>query len=366
MKLAIIIVNWNTRDLLAQCLESLEGSGEWVDIIVVDNASADGSTQMLRERFPQVQLIENKENLGFARANNQALRIWMDSSSLSGTSSKSFSENSVAGRVHRDPALVSIHPYGHSTGDDRNIHHPSTADLEHSERRINEVEERSSPSAQDEAELILLLNPDTLVRPGALEALIRFMLDHPHCGAAGARLLNPDGTPQISAYPFPTLLREFWRLFHLDARYPLSCYPPSRWKTDISQEVDSVQGAVLLLRQQTLDQVGLLDEDYFIFSEEVDLCQRIKSAGWEIYWLPGAEVIHYGGQSTRQVAPQMFLELYRGKVLYFRKRHNRLSAWVYKLILLLAALPRIALAPLPAYRQLASHYAQLVRALPWM
>jgi N-acetylglucosaminyl-diphospho-decaprenol L-rhamnosyltransferase len=316
MKLAIIIVNWNTRDLLAQCLESLLISrlsssvpGLRSSVFVVDNASSDGSTQMLRERFPQVHLIENQENLGFARANNQALR--------------------------QSPS-----PFGRGV--------------------------RGEGQGEGQQDFVLLLNPDTLVHPGALEALTRFMLDHPHCGAAGARLLNPDGTPQISAYPFPTLLREFWRLFHLDARYPLSCYPPSRWKTDISQEVDSVQGAVLLLRQQTLDQVGLLDEDYFIFSEEVDLCQRIKSAGWEIYWLPGAEVIHYGGQSTRQVAPQMFLELYRGKVLYFRKRHNRLSAWVYKLILLLAALPRIALAPLPACRQLAGHYAQLVRALPGM
>ncbi len=291
--LSILIVNWNTPELLAQCLESVVESG--AAIIVVDNASTDGSAAMLRARFPAVQLIESDKNLGFAGGNNLALR----------------------------------HLQANGRGD-----------------------------------FILLLNPDTVVRPGALQALTQFMAAHPQCGAAGARLLNADGSLQISCHPFPTLFREIWRLFHLDWLYPLSCYPQSKWQTNSPQSVDSVQGAALLLRPEALSQAGLFDEAYFMYSEEVDLCQRLKSLGWEVYWLPGAEVVHYGGQSTRQVERAMFLQLYRSKLTYFRVRHGQASARRYKLVLLLAALPRLLLYPLPRHRRLAAHYAHLLRSLP--
>jgi N-acetylglucosaminyl-diphospho-decaprenol L-rhamnosyltransferase len=124
-----------------------------------------------------------------------------------------------------------------------------------------------------------------------------------------------------------------------------------------------------------LDQVGLLDKDYFIYSEEVDLCYRLRRAGWRLYWLPQAVVIHYGGQSTRQMAAAMFLLLYQGKVLYFRKHHGQPAVQLYKLILLVAALARLLLSPLawlerPPQRHqhlaLAGHYRRLVRALPEM
>lgn len=312
--LSIIIVNWNTRDLLAQCLASLfeqpttddgqpvlsvVGGRRWA-VWVVDNASTDGSAQMVRERFPQVRLIENTENVGFARANNQAI-------------------SQSAGRY------------------------------------------------------VLLLNPDTEVQPGALEALVRFMDAHTQAGAAGARLLNPDGTLQLSCYPAPTLPREFWRLFHLDVLWPYACYPTAGWDPNTPREVDVVQGACLILRREALDQVGLLDEDYFIYSEEVDLCHRLRQHGWKVCWVPQATVMHYGGQSTQQVAAEMFLRLYQGKLLYFRKHHGWLAAQVYKLILLAAALTRLLLSPLallerPPQRQqhlvLAGHYRRLVRALP--
>jgi N-acetylglucosaminyl-diphospho-decaprenol L-rhamnosyltransferase len=147
------------------------------------------------------------------------------------------------------------------------------------------------------------------------------------------------------------------------------------WDLDTPREVDMIQGACLLLRREALDQVGLLDEDYFIYSEEVDLCHRLRQRGWKVYWVPQAQVIHYGGQSTRQVAADMFLRLYQGKVLYFRKHHGRLAAQAYKLILLIAALARLLLSPLawlerPPLRQqhlaLADHYRRLVMALPEM
>ena len=268
----------------------------------MDNASTDGSAQMVRERFPWVRLIENRENVGFARASNQAIR---DS----------------AGRY------------------------------------------------------VLLLNPDTEVKPGALETLVRFMDAHSKAGAAGARLLDPDGTLQPSCHPAPTLSRELWRLFHLDALWPYACYPMAVWDLDTPREVDAAQGACLILRREALDQVGLLDEDYFIYSEEVDLGHRLRQHGWEVYWVPQAVVVHYGGRSTEQVAPEMFLRLYQGKVLYFRKHHGWLAVRAYKLILLVAALARLLVSPLawlerPPRRQehlaLAGHYRRLVTALPWM
>lgn len=302
MDLSIIIVNWNTRDLLAQCLASVYAyppEGEF-EVFVVDNASTDDSTQMMRGWFPQVRMIENSENVGFARANNQAIQ--------------------------------------ESTGC-----------------------------------YVLLLNPDTEVQPGALKTLMRFMDAHPQAGAAGARLLNPDGTLQTSCYPAPSLSREFWRLFHLDVLYPYALYPMKRWLLESHREVDIVQGACMILRREALDQVGLLDEDYFIYSEEVDFCHRLRQRDWKVYWVPQAVVVHYGSQSTRQMAAAMFLRLYQGKVLYFRKHYGWLAAQLYKLILLAAALARLLLGPLawlehPPQRQrylaLAGHYRRLIRALP--
>ena len=302
--LSIIIVNWNTRDLLAQCLDSVfETAGDLdLEVFVVDNASTDCSADTVRKDFPQVKLIENNENVGFARANNQAIQ--------------------------------------ESTG-----------------------------------RYVLLLNPDTEVRTDALETLVRFMEEHPGTGAAGAGLINPDGTIQPSCYPSPTLLRELWRLFHLDAIRPYARYDLHDGILETPQEVDFVHGACLLLRRKALDQVGSLDEDYFIYTEEVDLCHRLRQKGWKVYWVPKAVVVHYGGQSTHQVAARMFLQLHESKILYFRKHHGPLSAQLYKLILLVSALVRLAVSPLawlehPPKRQqhlaLASHYFRLVKALPRM
>ena len=292
--LSIIIVNWNTRDLLAQCLTSLYADVPFAsfapfETFVVDNASSDGSAAMVRERFPQVHLIENSENVGFARANNQAIR--------------------------------------QSTG-----------------------------------RYVLLLNPDTEVQPGALEILVRFMDAHTRVGAAGPQLLNPDGTLQAWCYPAPTLSREFWRLLYLDAFWPYGRYDMATWDLSTPREVDMAPGACLILRREALDQVGLLDEDYFIYSEEVDLCYRLRQHSWKVHWVPQAVVMHYGCRSTRQVAAAMFLRLHQGKVLYFRKRHGQLAAYAYKLILLAAALTRLLLSPLAWLERHPRRHQHLARA----
>src|SRR6266511_455599 len=270
--ISIIIVSWNTAWFLENCLASILANPptspfeNWV----VDNASTDDSPRMVREKFPQVHLVENRENVGFARANNQAIQ-------------------------------------------------------------------------QCTGKYILLLNPDTLVASGALQALVDFLDKHPEAGAAGARILNPDGSLQISSHPRPTLSRELWRLFHLDSLSPYAEYSLTKWETNQA--------------------------------EEVDVCYRIQRAGWRLFWVPQAEVVHFGGQSTQQAPTEMFLNLYHGKIKYFRKHNGWSAAQIYKLILMIAALSRLVLAPFVFFEHssrrqkhltLVDRYRRLVLALPRM
>jgi GT2 family glycosyltransferase len=304
MHLSIAIVNWNTRELLSKCLESIYSYPPQCDyeVVVVDNASSDGSCEMVCENFPQVVLINNKENAGFARATNQAIQS------------------------------------GEST-------------------------------------YVLLLNPDTVVLPDALQQLVEFMDTHPEAGAAGSRVLNPDGSLQTSCYVAPTLAHEFFRLFHLSRFRPASTYQMKNWNTNIPRLVDIIQGDCLMLRKTALNQVGLLDERFFIYSEDVDLCYRLQRASWGLYWVPRAQVIHYGGQSTRQVAAEMFLQLYQSKLMCMRKHHGKAAATTYKFLLLFAALPRLLLIPFSilvptrrrSYHQnLGKNYRRLLGSLPDM
>ncbi len=304
MDLSIVIVNWNTRAMLRQCLESIYANPPCgvFEVWVVDNASTDDSQAMVKEHFSQARLVENAQNVGFARANNLAIR-------------------QVHGRY------------------------------------------------------VLLLNSDTIVKPGALESLVRFMDARDEAGACGSRLLNPDGTLQYSCYLKPTLWREFLRLFHLGSLRGDGSYPMANWPLDQAQEVDILQGAVMMLRRETLEQVGLLDEDFFMYSEDFDLCSRIQKENWKLYWVPWSEVIHFGGQSTKLVATDMFLHLYQSKLMFMRKHYGRSVANAYKFVLLVSALSRILLAPIsliehPQARQrhqaLSAYYRRLITSLPGM
>lgn len=299
MNLSVLIVSWNTRELVAQCLDSLAAhpASTPFEILVVDNASTDGTAAMIRERFPAVGLVANRSNAGFAAANNQAI-------------------------------------------------------------------------AKSRGRHLLLLNPDTEVRAHALDTMLAFMSSHPQAGAVGARLLNPDRSLQHSCSRVPTLGRELRRLFHLDRAEREEMVA---WPLDEARPVEVLLGACLLLRREALDEVGLLDERYFMYTEEVDLCFRLARAEWALYWLPQAEVVHYGGQSTQQVAGEMLLHLYESKMHFFRKQYGRSGAAGYKLILLLASLARLALSPLAlleqpsrrrAHLSLAARYWRLLQALP--
>lgn len=188
---------------------------------------------------------------------------------------------------------------------------------------------------------VLLLNPDTEVEAGAIEALINFLDEHEEVGAVGPNLLNPDRTRQDSCYPIPNLRREFLRMFHLDSIYHYGTYDQYRWNSDTPRQVDAIKGACLMIRRKAAEPLDWLDEHYYMYTEEIDLCYRLKQYGWKLFWLPRANVIHYGGQSTYQVADKMFLQLYSSKVYFFRKHYGADSAKVLKRIFYVASIIRI-------------------------
>jgi N-acetylglucosaminyl-diphospho-decaprenol L-rhamnosyltransferase len=312
--LSVVIVNWNTRDLLAQCLQSImEDCGAQlatvaqsaayqpaqqrsIEVFVVDNASSDRSVQMITERFPWVRLIRNAENLGFAQANNQAI------------------------------------------------------DLAH-------------------GKYVLLLNSDTEVHPGAFAALTDFMERTPQAGAAGAHLLNGDGTLQPACQPMLTPWREFLRLLFLDRVFHVATYASSWWETEEPRQTEVIKGACLMLRHTALDQAGLLDGSYFMYTEEVDLCYRLAQAGWQLWWVPAAKVTHFGEASSRQAAQTMYVQLYRSKIQFYRKYGGEHHADLFKRLLRVAYWPRFAAATLfaplsPSLNAKARTYRDLLTQLP--
>ena len=257
--LSIVIVNWNTREDLLHCLESLVQKGESIfrEILVIDNGSQDGSGNEVKKSFPFVHLIENRKNPGFAKAANQGLQ-------------------KASGRY------------------------------------------------------VLLLNPDTQVKNGAIERLVSFMDGCSDAGVAGAQLLNADGSKQNSIANFPSLATELLNKSLLRWLCPKKFLGKER---DYSEpvDVDSVIGACMMVRQEAIEQVGLLDEDYFLFLEETDWCYRMKKAGWKIYHVPQAEVYHFQGKSAEAVKKRARVEFYRSRYHFFKK--NR-GTWQWFILLI--------------------------------
>ncbi len=245
--LSIIIVSWNTRELLLRCVKSVVESGPEIsrEMIVVDNGSWDGSIHEVEKAFPFVDLVGNEKNLGFAKAVNQGLR-------------------KASGRY------------------------------------------------------ILLLNPDTEVKNGAIHELLSFMESHSRTGVAGAQLLNSDGSKQNSIANFPSLATELFNKRLLRWLFPRR-FPGKERKYSEPVEVDSVVGACMMVNREALDQVGVLDEDYFLFLEETDWCYRMKKAGWKIYHVPLAEVFHFQGKSAEAERERAKLEYYRSRYHFFKK-----------------------------------------------
>ena len=267
-RLSIAIVNWNTRDLLLDALAGIYASSPpfAFEVIVVDNASTDGSAAAIAERFPQVVLVANADNSGYARGNNQAI-------------------------------------------------------------------ERAR------AAYILLLNPDVLLPPDALERVVAFMEEHPDAGALGVRQIHPDGRLQRSVRGFPTPPAVLWELMGLSRLLPKSrsfgAYRMTWFDYAHVAEVDQPMGTFLLIRRAALAQVGPLDEAFPIFFNEVDWCLRCRRAGWKIYFTPDVEIVHYGGASTVQVGAAMAWESRRGLLRFYAKHYR--APWLWPLRGLIAA-----------------------------
>ena len=258
---SIIIVSWNTRQITCDCLRSIYGQSgiNNYEVIVLDNASSDGSVQMIKHDFPDVFLIENKENRGFAAANNQGIAI-------------------AKGRY------------------------------------------------------ILLLNSDTVILDNAIGKTVSFAEAHPEAAVIGCRVLNPDKTLQPTCFMFPSVLNLI-----LSSTYLYKLFPRSRffgrehmtwWDRSDEHEVDVVTGCFMLVRNEAIEQVGMMDERFFVYGEETDWCYRFKQAGWKVMFTPCAEIIHLGGQSSKKIATEMALQL-RGSILQFINKHR--PRWEYVL-----------------------------------
>jgi GT2 family glycosyltransferase len=265
--LAVVIVSWNVREMLRACLTSVfadlvtsELEGE---VWVVDNTSQDGSPEMVRTDFPQVRLVVNQQNLGFARANNVALR---------------------------------------------------------------QLGESEPPS------YVWLLNPDTEVQPGAVRRLTDFMDSHPRVGVAGARLFYGDGRFQHGAFGFPGLWQILFDLLPLPGRLYESRlngrYPRALYERGAPFAVDHPLGAAMMVRWRVTHDVGLFDEGFYMYCEEIDWCMRIKRAGWRIYCVPRAEVIHHEGQSTHQIDKDSFVNLWRSRRRLYDKHYGPIKNWL--------------------------------------
>jgi N-acetylglucosaminyl-diphospho-decaprenol L-rhamnosyltransferase len=220
---------------------------------------------------------------------------------------------------------------------------------------------------------ILLLNPDTELSEAFLERLLHFLEAEPQAAAAGPRVIGKDHQLQVSCYPLPTLGRELWRLCRLDRFYPVAVYPIEGWSMAEPHPVEALQGACILIRRSALDETGHLDERFFMYSEEVDLCRRLLQLGWKNYWVPGSMIRHLGAGSTDRVPVSMFLQLYKSKIQYFRKHLGTAGAITYKILLALIAFPRLmlpylaaALAPARSagWKVTADNYRSLLRKLP--
>lgn len=301
MDLSIAIASYNTRDLLSECLESLRVHESEVraELIVVDNGSADGTLKMLRSRFPGVQVIANESNRGFAAAINQAMRA-------------------ASGRY------------------------------------------------------VMLLNSDTLMLPGTLDQVVAFMDEKPGVAAVGCRLINTDGSLQPSVYSFPSLLKDVLNAASLGTllrRWPAIRAAVTRAAAHLGQspssyddyartkEVDFATGACLTVRREVVDQVGPMDDSFFFTGEEADWCYRIRQAGWQVYYLAEATVVHSDHASTGGYTPRRYLQSRKGTLQFCTKHYG--TSYVLALGLLVSPILALRIvcltARLPLTKSARSH-----------
>ncbi len=270
MKLSIVIVNYNVKYFLEQCLHSVQNACHGIEseIFVVDNDSVDGSVKMVKEKFPEIQLIENKDNKGFSSANNQAIR-------------KSLGE------------------------------------------------------------YILLLNPDTLVEDDTLRKVIDFMDEHEDAGGLGVKMLDGKGKflPESKrGLPYPSVA--FFKVFGFSTLFPksrlFSAYHLGYLDKDKTHVVDVLAGAFMLVRKKVLDKIGLLDESFFMYGEDIDLSYRITKAGYRNYYYPGTRIIHYKGESTKKSSLNYVFVFYNAMIVFAKKHFSKENARAFSVMINIA------------------------------
>jgi GT2 family glycosyltransferase len=287
MDLSIIIVNWNSKDYLEECLKSIRAftAGFEYEIIVIDNASYDGVGEMLQRRYPKVRFIQSDKNLGFARANNVGFQ---------GSSGRH----------------------------------------------------------------VLFLNPDTQIEGAAVESLVHRLDSSTDFGIAGAKLLNSDRSVQTTSIrAFPTILNQVVDLQAFRRVFPRA----GMWGAGAlfnegaePVEVDAVSGACLMIKRTVFEAVHMFSEDYFMYSEDIDLCFKAREAGWKTIYVPSAVVVHHGGTSSSQSKVSTFssVMMLESRWRFFRKTRSSLYCWSYRFAMALSSVIRIALAVVawPVYR----------------
>jgi GT2 family glycosyltransferase len=278
LKLSVVIVNYNVEYFLEQCLNAVVKAMEGIagEIFVVDNNSIDHSVEMVKEKFPQVHLIANKENTGFSKANNQAMRI-------------------------------------------------------------------------AKGEYILLLNPDTVVEEDTFAKCISFMDDHPEAGGLGVRMIDGKGNflPE-SKRGLPTPSVAFYKIFGLSRIFPRSKrfgrYHLGYLDEFETNEIEILSGAYMFMRKTALDKVGLLDEAFFMYGEDIDLSYRIVKGGYKNYYFPGTQIIHYKGESTKKSSINYVFVFYRAMIIFAKKHFSNKHARTFSFLINLAIYFRAGLA----------------------
>jgi len=262
---SVVIVSWNAREYLLRCLASLtkHASRYPLEVIVVDNCSSDGSVEAVRNQYPQVKLVRNSTNLGFARANNLGIRM-------------------------------------------------------------------------SSSRYVCLMNSDAEALPDCITSLVDFCEAHPDVGMVGPRIRGGDGKLQRSCRGFPSVWNMFCRALALDRLFPkcswFTGYLLWHWPQESLAPVDILTGCFWLARRSALDVVGLLDESFFIYGEDMDWCKRFWDCGWKLMFVPSAEAIHYGGASSSNAPVRFYVERHKADLQYWRKHKSRLAVGCYFLI----------------------------------
>ncbi len=273
-KISIAIVSYNVREFLYQCLLSVSRASANLEaeILIVDNASVDGSVQMVKQNYPAARLIENKQNVGFAAANNQALK-------------------------------------------------------------------------QATGEFFVMLNPDTIVQEDTFEKLISFFDKTPDAGIAGCKILNPDGSFSVdSRHSIPSPMTALWKMFGLNRLFPGSKifgrYNMTYLDADEIAPVDAISGSFMMFRNNVFLEAGGLDEDYFMYCEDIDLCYRVAHNGWKVYYVPETNIIHYKGESTKKNNIDYVINFNRSLYLFYKKHFHRQYLSLFRWFILLGVMIR--------------------------